>query len=209
MAFTADTSQARAQIKSLQDLLNSITTGTNFGGKNSLGIDKEISSAIDKVSQLKVILNQSLTSKGSLDLKSFSEGLLKSKISIKEYGDSLRLLGPQGQQAFQQLAQSISSSTIQFNKAKGILDEMWATMKNTARWQLTSSMLHDFIGGLQSAYGYAQKLNKSLTDIRIVSGESAESMADFADRANKAAKELGSTTLKYSDASLIYFQQGK
>jgi hypothetical protein len=83
---------------------------------------------------------------------------------------------------------------------------MWATMKNTARWQLTSSMLHDFIGGLQSAYGYAQKLNKSLTDIRIVSGESAESMADFADRANKAAKELGSTTLKYSDASLIYFQ---
>lgn len=209
MAFTADTSQAKAQIKSLQDLLNSITTGTNFGRKNSLGIDKEISSAIDKVSQLKVILNQSLTPKGSLDLKSFSEGLLKSKISIKEYGESLRALGPQGQQAFQQLAQSISSSTIQFNKAKGILDEMWATMKNTARWQLTSSMLHDFIGGLQSAYGYAQKLNKSLTDIRIVSGESAESMADFADRANKAAKELGSTTLKYSDASLIYFQQGK
>lgn len=209
MAFTADTSQAKAQIKSLQDLLNSITTGTNFGRKNSLGIDKEISSAIDKVSQLKVILNQSLTPKGSLDLKSFSEGLLKSKVSIKEYGESLRALGPQGQQAFQQLAQSISSSTIQFNKAKGILDEMWATMKNTARWQLTSSMLHDFIGGLQSAYGYAQKLNKSLTDIRIVSGESAESMADFADRANKAAKELGSTTLKYSDASLIYFQQGK
>lgn len=208
MAFTADTSQAKAQIKSLQDLLNSITTGTNFGRKNSLGIDKEISSAIDKVSQLKVILNQSLTPKGSLDLKSFSEGLLKSKVSIKEYGESLRALGPQGQQAFQQLAQSISSSTIQFNKAKGILDEMWATMKNTARWQLTSSMLHDFIGGLQSAYGYAQKLNKSLTDIRIVSGESAESMADFADRANKAAKELGSTTLKYSDASLIYFQQG-
>lgn len=209
MAFTADTSQAKAQIKSLQDLLNSITTGTNFGRKNSLGIDKEISSAIDKVSQLKVILNQSLTPKGSLDLKSFSEGLLKSKVSIKEYGESLRALGPQGQQAFQQLAQSISSSTIQFNKAKGILDEMWVTMKNTARWQLTSSMLHDFIGGLQSAYGYAQKLNKSLTDIRIVSGESAESMADFADRANKAAKELGSTTLKYSDASLIYFQQGK
>jgi TP901 family phage tail tape measure protein len=47
-----------------------------------------------------------------------------------------------------------------------------------------------------------------LTDIRIVTGYSADKMADFAKEANKAAKSLGTTTNEYAKASLIYFQQG-
>jgi hypothetical protein len=31
-------------------------------------------------------------------------------------------------------------------------------------------MLHGFMGGLQSAVGYAKDLNRSLNDIRIVTG---------------------------------------
>ncbi|MGM9964993.1 MAG: phage tail tape measure protein [Bacilli bacterium] len=82
-------------------------------------------------------------------------------------------------------------------------------MKNTLRWQLTSSALHSFIGGLEQAYGYAQDLNKSLTDIRIVAPEkSLGDMADFAKVANKQAKELGASTLDYVNGALIYYQQG-
>jgi hypothetical protein len=33
-------------------------------------------------------------------------------------------------------------------------------------------------------------------------------MAQFADKANAAAKALSTTTVKYSDAALIYYQQG-
>jgi hypothetical protein len=47
---------------------------------------------------------------------------------------------------------------------------MGTTLKNTARWQISSSILHGFMGSVQSAYGYAQDLNKSLNDIRIVTG---------------------------------------
>jgi hypothetical protein len=43
-------------------------------------------------------------------------------------------------------------------------------LKNTARWQISSSILHGFIGSIQSAYGYAQNLNESLNNIRIVTG---------------------------------------
>ena len=64
------------------------------------------------------------------------------------------------------------------------------------------------MGAIQSAYGYAQDLNKSLTDIRIVTGYSADQMAVFAEQANKAAKSLSTTTNDYTNASLIYFQQG-
>lgn len=81
-------------------------------------------------------------------------------------------------------------------------------MKNTMRWQLTSSMLQGFIGAVQTAYGYTQDLNESLTNIRIVTENSAEDMANFAKQANNAAKALSTTTVDYTDAALIYYQQG-
>ena len=43
-------------------------------------------------------------------------------------------------------------------------------MKNTVRWQLSSSMLHGVMGAYQSAMGYAKDLDRSLNDIRIVTG---------------------------------------
>jgi hypothetical protein len=47
---------------------------------------------------------------------------------------------------------------------------MGTVLKNTARWQLSSSILHGFMGTMSSAYGYAQDLNESLNNIRIVTG---------------------------------------
>ena len=76
------------------------------------------------------------------------------------------------------------------------------------RWQLTSSVLHGFVGSLEQAYGYSKNLDRSLNEIRIVSEKSAEDMARFAEQANKAAKALSTTTTNYTDASLIYYQQG-
>mgnify|MGYP007053687218 CR=1 FL=1 len=42
--------------------------------------------------------------------------------------------------------------TKRVNKA---LNEMATTLKNTARWQISSSILHGLMGALKSAYGYA------------------------------------------------------
>jgi len=52
---------------------------------------------------------------------------------------------------------------------------------NTARWQLSSSVLHGFMGTIQGAIGYAQDLNQSLNNIRIVTGASTTEMAAFAE----------------------------
>ena len=69
-------------------------------------------------------------------------------------------------------------------------------------------MIHQIIGAVQRAYGYAQDLNESLNNIRIVTGHNIDYMDKFADKANKAAKALSTSTLNYTDASLIYYQQG-
>jgi hypothetical protein len=47
---------------------------------------------------------------------------------------------------------------------------MLTTLKNTARWQLSSSILHGFMGTIQYAHRYAQNLNESLNNIRIITG---------------------------------------
>jgi TP901 family phage tail tape measure protein len=107
-----------------------------------------------------------------------------------------------------QLAQAIVTAEVPMRRANAQLVEMWTTMKNTARWQISSSMLHGFMGSVQKAYGYAQDLNESLNDIRIVTGYNTDQMAKFAVEANKAAKALSTTTTAYTNASLIYYQQG-
>jgi hypothetical protein len=93
-------------------------------------------------------------------------------------------------------------------KTNAKLQEFATTLKNTARWQISSSILHGFSGALSTAFGYAKDLNESLNDIRIVTGLSADEMDRFAVKANKAARALSTTTTAYSDAALIFFQQG-
>jgi hypothetical protein len=105
-----------------------------------------------------------------------------------------------------QLTQAIVQSEVPLRRTNTLVKEFATTLANTARWQLSSSVLHGFMGALQSAYGYAQDLNESLNNIRIVTGASVDEMADFAKEANKAAKSLSTTTTQYTKASLIYFQ---
>ena len=64
------------------------------------------------------------------------------------------------------------------------------------------------MGSIQHAYYYAQDLNESLNNIRIVTSNSTDEMAKFAKQANAAAKSLSTTTTQYTDAALIYYQQG-
>jgi hypothetical protein len=57
------------------------------------------------------------------------------------------------------------------------MTDLFTTMKNTAKWQISSSLLHGFMGAVQTAHGYAQDLNESLNNIRIVTGYNVETMA--------------------------------
>ena len=208
LAFTADTSKAKAQLQDLQTRLSNLTAGKRIPGME-LGITKDIQEGISAAAQLKVQLEQATNiNTGKLDLTKFSQSLKDSNMSIDKYANSLKKLGPQGQEAFLQLARSISSAEVPLLHVNERLNEMWVTLKNTARWQISSSILHGFMGAVQSAYGYAQDLNESLNNIRIVSGQSTEQMARFADQANKAAKALSATTIDYTNAALIYYQQG-
>ena len=208
LAFTADTRAAKAQLQDLQSQLTNISTGTSFSAKG-LPITNEIQKGMDAAAQLKVLLEDATNvNTGKLDLTKFESSLRSGKVNLQELAGDLKMLGPEGARAFSQLAVAVNNAETPIISMNAHMQEFFTTLKNTARWQISSSILHGFMGALQSAYGYAQDLNESLTNIRIVTGYSSERMADFAKEANNAAKALSTTTNEYANASLIYFQQG-
>lgn len=207
LSMTADTKQAKTQLEQLQQQLQQLinSTASNTSG---LSLTKDLNEGIEAATQLKIILQQATSSTGKLDLGQFSQELKKNNVQLKDYATKLNQLGPEGQKAFAQIARAISTAEIPLKKSNAALQEFATTLKNTARWQISSSILHGFMGTLSSAYGYAQRLNSSLNEIRIVTGQSEEQMAKFAEQANKAAQSLSSTTTAYSNAALIFYQQG-
>lgn len=207
LAFTADTSQAKSQIQSLQNQLSQLANNSFFNSQ-SLGITKDVQQATTLVMQLQSQLKQATTSTGTLDLSKFNDSLRKSQTSIADYKKALISLGPEGSQAFASLATSITSAEIPLKRSNALLQEFATSLTNTARWQLSSSALHGFLTTIQTAYSYAQSLDRSLTDIQIVTGNSSNYMGEFAEKANAAAQALSTTTKNYADASLIFFQQG-
>lgn len=205
--FTAETGQAKAAIQDLQASLSKIAyAGTgNIVGNSA----QQIKEASEAAKQLQYHLNNAYNATtGNFDLSRLDRSLQASKTNIADLSAKLLGAGAAGQQAFAQLAQSISMADQPMFRVNAKLTEMLTTLKNTARWQISSSILHGFMGTIQHAYGYAQDLNESLNNIRIVTGQSVDQMAKFAEQANKSAKALSTTTTEYTNASLIYYQQG-
>ena len=207
LSFTADASKARQQLQDLQQSLDKLISSTH-GKTTELGLTQELAQATSEASKLKIMLESAMTPTGTLDLGKFSQGLRKSGLELKDYANTLQSLGPEGAKTFAKLAQSITTANVPLKQTNRLLDEFATTMKNTVRWQFSSSMLHGFMGAMSGALGYAKDLDESLNNIRIVTGYNVDQMAQFATEANKAAKALSSTTTDYTNASLIYYQQG-
>ena len=206
LTFTSDTSKVKQDLQELQNTLSRLTV--NSAQKSPLGITSEIKTAITDVTKLEVALKNATSSTGTLDLSQFRTELNQAGLSAEKIATQLTNLGPEGKKAFAQLTQSVMNAEIPLKQTSTLLSNFATTLKNTARWQISSSILHGFMGAIQGAYSYAQNLNKSLNNIRIVTGKSADEMADFAEEANNAAQALSTTTTEYTNASLIYYQQG-
>lgn len=206
LAMTADTGQAKAQLQDLQKQLSDLTK--NGAKSPSFGLSEELQKSIGLAAQLKAQLSNATNSAGKLDLSQFNNSLKQSKTSLQDYRDALLNLGPSGEQAFNQLANSISQAEMPVRRLGGLLDNFATTLKNTAKWQISSNIIHGLEGALNQAFGYAKNLDESLTNIRIVTGQTSDQMAVFAEKANKAAQALSTTTTQYTDAALIFYQQG-
>lgn len=204
--INANVGQAKAQIRSMQQALTDAITASN---SSQLSITPQIQQAQQSALKLKVALqNATNVDTGKLNLTKFRAELKKSGITVEQYAAQMRALGPAGTQAFAQVTRAVQQgNTAVFSLSTG-LKKLTQTFMNTMRWQITSSILMGITSAAQKTVQHMAELDKALTDISIVTGKSDQEMARFAKTAHTAAKELSVTALEYTQASLIYFQQG-
>lgn len=207
VGFDVDTSSLDTLRKDLADLAyisknDAIKLGINLSPEDL----RETKSKISDIEQaLKKAYNPKLD---AINIKKFNQELEKSELDLKDLYGSLSQMGPAGESAFYRLNAQLIKSGRELKKTKTLIDSLGETLVNTIKWNVASSAINAVTGSVQKAVGYVRSLDNSLNDIRIVTGASADEMDKFAVRANKAAKALGRATVDYTDASLLFYQQG-
>lgn len=141
----ANTGSAKASLNELNKTLNQIVS------KRSIVVDDKSlqqaqQAALDLQHHLEAATN---INTGKLDLQKFSQSLTKSGQSLQGLYNNLSQVGPAGQQAFLSLAQSIAAADASAITLGGKLGGLLTTLKNTARWQISSSILHGFMGAIR------------------------------------------------------------
>lgn len=204
--FQVGFSVDKSGLSEMQSLFQQIANkAAEPGNKFNAGLQQAGKTAATLDTILSKTFNSDL---GTLNVTKFNQELAKSGMSLNDVKTNLSQVGNQGVTAYNRLTQAILGTNQQIRQSSKLLDSMFTTLKNTIRYGISSSLFNRVVGSIEQAYSYTKKLDTSLNDIRIVTDKSAESMADFAESANKAAQSMGASTLDYTNASLIYYQQG-
>ena len=203
--ISANTSQAKQAIADLQRSIQSLQNTAE--GDNFLNEKMNKAAAAAKELQLQLAKATNVNT-GKLNLSLLNDNLKASGKSAQQLMISLLEGGRTGQQAFASMANAIAQAEVPLKQTNKLIADFGNTLKNTVKWEISSNLVHGLESAMSGAVSYAKNLNSSLTDIRIVTGQSTEQMAKFAQYANKAAKDLSTSTRSYADAALIYYQQG-
>lgn len=205
--INADANQAKNELKSLQTSIENVVT-QKYSANPLKGFTEEANKAASEIAQLNSELQKSTNANGSLNIAKLATLWKENGKSLDYYKQHFKTLGPEGERAFQQLASSIANAQKPLRELDGLVGKFTKGLLNTAMWTVQSSAIHAFQSALSGAFGYAQQLNKGLTDIAIVADMSSEKLAKFAMDANKYAQQWSTTTNEYVKGALIYYQQG-
>lgn len=204
VGLNIDTKQAK---QDMNELLKSIS---KISDQAIVSFDtKQIREGIEAARELERHLTKAFdVSTGNLDLAKFSASIKQSNGSLEALAIKLQSFGPTGQASFNQLANAINSAQVPLKRTSTMVDNLMINLKKTAQWQLSSTIIHGAQAQLSQAINYVKNLNKSLTNIAIVSDLSSKQLAEFAISAQKMGRSLATSTLDVTNAALIYFQQG-
>lgn len=181
----------------------------NFKPADFKGSATQLMDIKNKAIQVERALNEAFNPKlNSINFSTFTKELDKSSLSIKDIHASFSQLGAVGQNAFNDMSTAILTSNLNLKQTSSFIQNIGTTLMNTVKWTVASSAIKAFTGSISQAFTYVKSLDSSLNDIRIVTKDSADQMANFAVQANRAASELGRSTLDYTKAALTFYQQG-
>ena len=196
----------------LNEIKNSLSDLMMQGKLLGPSLDSGMKQAAASAKQLTGMLAAATDPKtGALNMAQLANSFRLTGVSMTQMREGLSQItnsSLQGQQAFATLNKQVLSAQTTFTKTEGIVGQLGKTFMNTFMYSFSYRIVGRFIQGIGNAISYVKDLDKALTNIRIVTKESREEMERFAEKANDAAKRLGVSTKAYTEAALIFTQQG-
>ena len=211
LAFQGDMSAIKRELKDLKTTLDSVVVDTKL--TDSFGqVNTRMQEGVRLAAQLQGQLQAATTKTGNLKLDVLAKEFDRSGASLQKYVEELNYLSSQGYKnagaAAQQLINQIQAAYEPINQLSGGISRVLNNLTQDIIKTFNYSLINKFTGAVRGAFYYAQNLDRSLNDIRIVTNLGVDQMAEFAKQANNAAMALGATTLEYTRGALIYYQQG-
>ena len=194
------------QLESALDKIRNIDASKmGFTGLDS----KQIQTIKNQALEVQKAMSQAFDPKlNTYTFDKFEAALKDAGLSTKTVTQNFAKLGATGKDAIYAITKQLTTTNVQLKQSHAFLEKMGTTIANTLRWQVATKAIQGMTGAIQQGYYFTKDLDKSLNNIRIVTDKSAASMDKFAVKAAAAAKELGKSTTDYTNASLIYYQQG-
>ena len=204
--YKITTSLDASGITKLQAELNKLEHEFTDLNARQLISDKQVTDAVSDINRIRNALATAFNPRlGMTNMSVLMSELTKGGRSLNQIYNNL---GTRGTAAMTQLYGQLGKIDTGMKSVSKTTDKVFNTLGNTVRWGVIASGFQYVLNSAHSAVQYMRDLDESLTNIRMVTDESKESMREFALYANKAAQSLGNTTVAYTDAALIYAQQG-
>ena len=193
----------KQELASIQKMTSKDLVG-NFSTNDAL---QQIQKVEQAAAQMQNVLQKSFnTNLNTVNITKFREQL--NKIDLGNIYSAMQSVGTAGTNAFRDWTSQILTTNMQLKSTQSVISSLGQTLANTVKWNIASSAVNKLSSEVQNAFSYVKALDSSLNDIQIVTNKSSSEMSNFAIEANKAAKMLGQQTTAYTNAALIYYQQG-
>lgn len=209
--FKTNTSGLQSAKKELETMKKTIDQLSNNTADTKININtKELDNAKKNILALESALEKAFDfDTGTLNLKKLTNELKKQGSSLSDLQSEWKKIGIDSNSVLQDIQREAVKTGVEIKRVKSSLELFGETFIRAIRWNIADEGVRSIATGAQKAVAFLQDLDESLNNIRVVTGKNTKEMEVFKEEANEMAKALGRTTTEYTDASLIFFQQGK
>ena len=163
-------SQVQTDLYKLKGM-KGLTSNTKNDNALKLADNKELEESYQTILKIQKALNSATNfSTGSFNTSTFLSDLHKMNVSTQNLVKTFSTAGVAGQQAFNQLAAALGSTEAKVSRMSTTVTKMFNTFQNTLRWGITASIFETASNSIGRAVDYVKDLDRSLNDIRIISG---------------------------------------
>lgn len=207
--YNIETTLDSSGVAQLQAQIRQVETELQRMANQQLIEDRVYNDAKTKLEKLRSQINMAFNSNlGMLDTKKLTDGLKNANLSLGELRTAFSTAGTAGEMAFNNTISRLGKLDTGIKSISRTTDKLFNTIGNTVRWGVVASGFQGVLNSAHQAVQYVRDLDTSLTNIMMVTDYSKEQMYDYANAANEAAKNLSSTTVAMTDATLVFAQQG-